>query len=188
MVQRHLSLTGTERLFSWCGSGARSSFRVIRQDWKHGITCWWMARKRERERVRDRAFSPGGRWALKNGNPIVSTAHHRSFTADTRKPTLNPKPGVPSFSLRLDPRPSYSSRSFYQFSPRIRWKGMRALRRIVKYFTLDPRGPRPLSLFSKKTSNAYFISRKHEEFNSIAHFRMPMRKPRTRIVYFWHHF
>lgn len=55
--------------------------------------------EKERERARGRAFSPGGWWALKNGNPIVSTAHRRSFTADTRKPTLNPKPGVPSFSL-----------------------------------------------------------------------------------------
>lgn len=45
--------------------------------------------------ARERETAPGGWWALKNGNPIVSTAHRRSFTADTRKLTLNPKPGVP---------------------------------------------------------------------------------------------
>jgi len=103
-----------------------------------------MARKKEKGRARDRAFLLSGWWALKNGNPIVSTAHRRSFTADTRKLTLNPKPEVsPLFLYKfLDPRPSYSSRSFYQFSPRIR-KGTRALRRIVKYFTLNPRPPSP---------------------------------------------
>ncbi|EGI64104.1 hypothetical protein G5I_07453 [Acromyrmex echinatior] len=50
--------------------------------------------EKEREGKGKRPFSLSGWWVLKNGNPIVSTAYRRSFTADTRKLTLNPKPGV----------------------------------------------------------------------------------------------
>lgn len=141
------------------GSGALSASFAKIENTELLVGGW---REREREGARGtELFSLSGWWALKNGNPIVSTAHRRSFTADTRKPTLYPKPGVPSFSLRADPRPPYSFRSFYQFSPRIRWKGPRALRRIVKYFTLDP-GP-PFC----KNSSAYLISRKHSTRNLI---------------------
>jgi len=125
MVQRHLSQKPND-----CSPGAEvargvlsASFAKI-ENTELLVGGWW-ERERERERERIRVFLLRGWWALKNGNPIVSTAHRRSFTADTRKLTLNPKPGVPSFSLRADPRPPYSSRSFYQFSPRIRWKGGR---------------------------------------------------------------
>lgn len=139
MVQRHLSQKPND-----CSPDAEVARGVLSASFAkientELLVGGW---ERERKRERARAFSPSGWWALKNGNPIVSTVHRRSFTADTRKPTLNPKPGVPSFSLRADPRLPYSFRSFYQFSPRIRWKGTRALYRIVKYFTLDP--------FSKK--------------------------------------
>ncbi|KYN44783.1 hypothetical protein ALC56_00778 [Trachymyrmex septentrionalis] len=61
----------------------------------------WRERKREK---RQEAFLLSGWWALKNGNPIVSTTHRRSFTADTRKLTLNPKPGVsPLFLYQSTP-------------------------------------------------------------------------------------
>lgn len=154
MVQRHLSQkpNAVHQARKW-----RAEF-FPRHSPRLKTRNYLLVDEKEREGKSEgpRAFSLSGWWALKNGNPIVSTAHCWSFTADTRKPTLNPKPGVPSFSLRADPRPPYSSRSFYQFSPRIRWKGTRALRRIVKYFTLDPG---PLLPKKKKKTRTHILYR-----------------------------
>lgn len=181
MVQRHLSQKPND-----CSPGGEVARGVLSASFAKIENTELLAGGWERERARDRAFSLSGWWALKNGNPIVSTARRRSFTADTRKPTLNPKPGVPSFSLRVDPRPPYSSRSFYQFSPRIRWKGTRAFRRIVKYFTLNPRP------FSKKKNSlppsAYLISRKHSTRNLIQSLTSECRYESFGHYIFWHHF
>ena len=141
-----------------------------------------MARKKERKRARDRAFLLSGWWALKNGNPIVSTAHRRSFTADTRKLTLNRR--FPLFFSTSRP----SSFIFFQILLSVFPKNTKRDESPPpnsKIFHVKPETP-----FSKKKLKriSYITEALNEEFNSIAYFRMPMREALNTNYIFWHHF
>lgn len=102
---------------------------------------------------------------------------------DTRKPTLNPKPGVSLlFSTNLPHPPHILPQILLSVFPKNTMKRDESpLRRIVKYFTLDP-GP----FLPQKNSSAYLISRKHSTRNLIQSLTSEcrIRKPRTRIMYF----
>jgi len=105
-----------------------------------------------------------------------------SFTADTRKPTLNPKTSPLLFSTSRTPSSPVHipQQILLSVFPKNTMKRDESPPPNSKIFHVRPR----LLLPQKSERISYIAEALNEEFNSIVHFPMLMAEPRTSIMYF----
>jgi len=104
-----------------------------------------------------------------------------SFTADMRKPTLNPKTSPLLFSTSRAPSPlSIFQQILLSVFPKNTMKRDESPPPNSKIFHVRPGLPLP----RKSERISYIAEPLNEEFNSIVHFPMLTAEPRTGIMYF----